>query len=493
MERLLEAPQAVSLNAAGQQQQRRQQSPHPTTRALDQTTTRSEIGSGNLGTVFTLVCLCLLVTSSPKSARTSKVGKAKYNASSAGAIRQPNLRHQFSHPLTPPPSHYQSITNEQRPGGWLMVKQHGERPGAKLPSSSPPLDHSSTPPNRPLRTAPSLPGDTGGECRQPAAAAPVNGFPIQALELWRQLRHTTKLTTTTMQLAPYPSSEAAVAAAALAGSPGQRALDEPKSDEHCPMTGPLTVCDRIGSYPADVILDKLVNARRLFKQHSTSARSGFNLDSLFSDERRHSSEPFVAGPAPAPPLKQPMNVSAFDQFVELVEMQAIRLPRYSAGHLDAERVARKHRPRRQATDTPSRDQEVEPICRAKSMYVSPRVGLNDKGEWKYVVNAPERDPLVRQVIRVDICEQPSGAPCSDLFTGGGLPFGYSSQCKQKYSKKRLLALDSRSGQLELDTFFVPSCCVCQLVRAEPGSEGADNSAGFGDDDESTMDAVSGDV
>lgn len=61
---------------------------------------------------------------------------------------------------------------------------------------------------------------------------------------------------------------------------------EPKSDDHCPMTGPSTVCDQINSYPADVILDKLENAKRMLKQ------SHFNLDSLFSDERDHSSEPF---------------------------------------------------------------------------------------------------------------------------------------------------------------------------------------------------------
>lgn len=35
--------------------------------------------------------------------------------------------------------------------------------------------------------------------------------------------------------------------------------------------------------------------------------------------------------------------------------------------------------------------------------------------------------------------------------------------KQKYAKKKLLALDSRSGLLEVDTFFIPSCCVCQLI------------------------------
>lgn len=61
---------------------------------------------------------------------------------------------------------------------------------------------------------------------------------------------------------------------------------EPQSDENCPMTGTLTVCDQISSYPADIILNKLDSAKKVLKQ------SYFNIDSLFSDERDHSSEPF---------------------------------------------------------------------------------------------------------------------------------------------------------------------------------------------------------
>ena len=30
--------------------------------------------------------------------------------------------------------------------------------------------------------------------------------------------------------------------------------------------------------------------------------------------------------------------------------------------------------------------------------------LNDKRQWKYIVNAPERDPQIRQVIKVEVCE-----------------------------------------------------------------------------------------
>lgn len=68
---------------------------------------------------------------------------------------------------------------------------------------------------------------------------------------------------------------------------------EPKSDENCPMTGILTVCDQINPYPADIILNRLDSAKKVLKQ------SYFNIDSLFSDERDHLSEPFedLMGPS----------------------------------------------------------------------------------------------------------------------------------------------------------------------------------------------------
>lgn len=76
------------------------------------------------------------------------------------------------------------------------------------------------------------------------------------------------------------------------------------------------------------------------------------------------------------------------------------------------------------------------------------------------MNAPERDPQIRQIVKVEICEDAFG-PCSDQVS---FPFGFSSQCKQKYAKKKLLSLDARTGQLDVDSFFIPSCCVCQLIR-----------------------------
>ncbi|RWS15752.1 uncharacterized protein B4U79_08225, partial [Dinothrombium tinctorium] len=103
----------------------------------------------------------------------------------------------------------------------------------------------------------------------------------------------------------------------------------------------------------------------------------------------------------------------------------------------------------------------EELCNTRRMYFSPKVGLTDRSEWKYIINLGERDPNIKQVIKVDVCISPN-EPCSNQIS---LPFGFVSRCKQKYIKKKLLALDADGQGTSSDNFFVPSCCVCEIVRA----------------------------
>lgn len=49
------------------------------------------------------------------------------------------------------------------------------------------------------------------------------------------------------------------------------------------------------------------------------------------------------------------------------------------------------------------DNEVEAICRTQKQFISPKVALNDRSEWKYIVNLGDRDPRLRQIIKVDVC------------------------------------------------------------------------------------------
>lgn len=49
------------------------------------------------------------------------------------------------------------------------------------------------------------------------------------------------------------------------------------------------------------------------------------------------------------------------------------------------------------------EEEVESVCRTQMQFISPKVALNDKAEWKFIVNLAERDPRLKQVIKVDVC------------------------------------------------------------------------------------------
>jgi len=65
-------------------------------------------------------------------------------------------------------------------------------------------------------------------------------------------------------------------------------VEPPRSDWRCPMRGPITVCDQIAHYPADVILERLETAQKQL------GKSYFNIESFFSDERDHLAEPFAS-------------------------------------------------------------------------------------------------------------------------------------------------------------------------------------------------------
>ena len=51
-----------------------------------------------------------------------------------------------------------------------------------------------------------------------------------------------------------------------------------------------------------------------------------------------------------------------------------------------------------------------------------------------------------------------GSPC--LFSEGN-PLGYESVCRQKFILRKLVALNGE-GKTSLDTFKLPSCCVCYI-------------------------------
>ena len=59
--------------------------------------------------------------------------------------------------------------------------------------------------------------------------------------------------------------------------------------------------------------------------------------------------------------------------------------------------------KRQANGNGGNEDEVESICKTQMQFISPKVALNDRAEWKYIVNLGDRDPRLRQIIKVDVC------------------------------------------------------------------------------------------
>ncbi|RVE47229.1 hypothetical protein evm_008097 [Chilo suppressalis] len=94
------------------------------------------------------------------------------------------------------------------------------------------------------------------------------------------------------------------------------------------------------------------------------------------------------------------------------------------------------------------------LCQIRTEYITPRAALNNKGNWRYVVNMPDN---MTQLVRAEIC---ASSECSGLCT---VPPGYTSRCEQKYIQKRLVALGSSGDSLYTDLFWIPSCCQCTIV------------------------------
>ncbi|XP_023229703.1 uncharacterized protein LOC111629966 isoform X1 [Centruroides sculpturatus] len=196
--------------------------------------------------------------------------------------------------------------------------------------------------------------------------------------------------------------------------------------QYCPETG-RTVCTNVAYYPEDRILLIL----------SKTKAQGFNLSSLFFDEREGDAYPNLSQ-LPNMPYDQPTSVH--HDFI---------VPQYSHSTWS-----------KKSHSVGKRSENSEPACATRSEFVFPRAALNDKSQWKYVINLPNRNPNYKQIVRIELCAYP-GSSCSSQLS---FPFGYESRCVQKHIKKKLLSLDSTGETISEDPFFVPSCCVCQLVR-----------------------------
>ncbi|GBL75172.1 hypothetical protein AVEN_253571-1 [Araneus ventricosus] len=63
-----------------------------------------------------------------------------------------------------------------------------------------------------------------------------------------------------------------------------------------------------------------------------------------------------------------------------------------------------------------------------------------------------------------ICSRNPDEPCPYLSDSGILPMEYTTTCRQKFTFKRLLALNPNGTYTYVDNFRFPSCCQCYVKK-----------------------------
>lgn len=226
--------------------------------------------------------------------------------------------------------------------------------------------------------------------------------------------------------------------------------------QYCPDTG-RTVCKDVEHYPSEQVYNVVMNSK--------SRR--FNFSSIFFDEREGDSEPNMNQlPLAAAPTHTPVHDGyiVYQTSVHYdYHVPPTNAPWASAQYAHVQipaTVTTGHGHRFQKRQA-ERDADSEDACSSGTMYIAPKAALSDNSQWKFVVNVADRDPRFKQVIRVDVCRN-QGGPCSNQVS---LPFGYTSRCTQKYIRKNLLSVDPDGQGTGSEKFFIPSCCVCEIVRS----------------------------
>ncbi|KAF5298677.1 hypothetical protein FQR65_LT09657 [Abscondita terminalis] len=97
------------------------------------------------------------------------------------------------------------------------------------------------------------------------------------------------------------------------------------------------------------------------------------------------------------------------------------------------------------------EDDTEPLCATLMHSVYPKVMKNEKDVEKYILNVDN----YQQGFVYETCVEGGKCRFEDLFPS-------TSQCLQKYTRKRLRVLDNKNSTY--DTFIVPSCCQCVIPK-----------------------------
>jgi len=97
----------------------------------------------------------------------------------------------------------------------------------------------------------------------------------------------------------------------------------------------------------------------------------------------------------------------------------------------------------------------QPLCDSTEMIHFPRKALNKKNQEMWIVNVKN----YTQGVNVVKCRNANGS-CGELASS--FPSGSRSYCRQKYVSRHLVAINSEDGNHVVDSFAMPSCCVCYV-------------------------------
>lgn len=104
-----------------------------------------------------------------------------------------------------------------------------------------------------------------------------------------------------------------------------------------------------------------------------------------------------------------------------------------------------------------------PLCYSIEKLIHPQVGFTKDDKKYQIVNTRE----YKQGVRVELCGD-TGGTCKDL---DGLLGSRTTECKQLYHYRTLLALDPQTGEPYKESFKLPSCCKCVIKPLKINSDG----------------------
>lgn len=104
-----------------------------------------------------------------------------------------------------------------------------------------------------------------------------------------------------------------------------------------------------------------------------------------------------------------------------------------------------------------------PLCYSIEKLIHPQVGFTKDDKKYQIVNTDQ----YKQGVRVELCGDP-GSTCREL---DGLLGMRTTECKQLYHYRTLLALDPQTREPYKESFKLPSCCKCVIKPLKPNSDG----------------------